>query len=207
MLFYYLAKHAAPEHEQSFSKIWPSGGQHTCELLAEKEFDNSLLRYKASQFKIRRVQSGYAQKIGLSWIWDLCNHSCYFLTFPKAVTHANYGNVIMTYRALAGIAALCMTAFGDANIGMTCFNLLFYSKAASRTFLHWRPIHVSNLPDILITDRWAENDKQGHIFPSTYDCINVHWNLPSFCASAALSFVSRFDNCNITDSSGYVLRP
>lgn len=48
-----------------------------------------------------------------------------YLHFFQPVMHANSGTVIMIYRALVGIIAVCMTTFRDANIGMTCFSLLF----------------------------------------------------------------------------------
>lgn len=48
---------------------------------------------------------------------------------------ANSGSVITTLCALAGVVALCMTTFGNTNIGLTSFNLLLQQKAACRTFL------------------------------------------------------------------------
>lgn len=48
---------------------------------------------------------------------------------------ANSGSVIATLCALAGVVGLCMTTFGNANIGLTSFNLLLHLKAACRTFL------------------------------------------------------------------------
>lgn len=48
---------------------------------------------------------------------------------------ANSGSVITTLCALAGVVGLCMTTFGNANIGLTSFNLLLHLKAACRTFL------------------------------------------------------------------------
>ena len=65
------------------------------------------------------------------WLKELfCNRGsynlcCSFLTCPDlSCAHANNKNVIMTCRVLVEITAFHMTASGDANIGVTCFNLL-----------------------------------------------------------------------------------
>lgn len=57
---------------------------------------------------------------GLPSIKVVCGLTCH----NQPCMHANNDNVITTCHVLVGIVALCMTAFGDANIGMTCFNLL-----------------------------------------------------------------------------------
>lgn len=48
---------------------------------------------------------------------------------------ANSGSVITTLCAFVCVVCLCMTTFGNANIGLTSFNLLLHQNAACRTFL------------------------------------------------------------------------
>lgn len=64
-----------------------------------------------------------------------------------------------------------------------------------------RPIHFYIVLDILITEKWAEIDKQGNLLLFIKDCIDVHWDRSSFSASPTISFMTRFDNYYITDNN------
>lgn len=115
--------------QSSFQRKILSGGQITLNLLIENN-GNEIIHYADINHLCFYNMKGLEDLLWENNTWvvlNLSNHFCCFLTCPnQSCMHANNGNVLMPCCVLVGVTAPCMTAFGDANIGMTCFNFLCY---------------------------------------------------------------------------------